>query len=570
MIWHPTGSRTEKVPNLALRILPPADRQNAATAGANRYGKITQNIYPVSLGFGKDGAELNCRVRGDYAVCSDPDYLHESLAGYWATLEYRPNTNNKALQKVLFRGVVASESSQFSIQEDGVDVSFWDRLALSDDVVEMITGWYSIGTVLSMIDEMDIWPKDTNGNKVAGIDPDLFTRMQWCGMHSIDGIPIPQAFSQIFDRQKKDVPDIIYQTDGKMLLTTRKRGDEEVDLVVGRIKAAVGTKVYDVDIRELRGVTDYTRVVTRITGRGDLTRKADTYALEPAWDRSLDAAVLADPSLPDTNPVYRNVGRRYLVPSALWPYNAEGGTDGNFTPNLWARRTSLEEWTPIENDGAFEIDYGGYADPLTSRGTTGWSNGLNRYVRFNTTKITNYYTSSQLAARESGDFVTPTRSFPELQITAQYQDSVLSYDTGYRGDLPIRRRRILRNREYSKLTVGDFYRRKSNVVMGRDSVTPPTYDHTNNLINECEDAIEVTCKANQSFTAVLLRCNFNLKRGMRIRNIYDRDGDLIFEDVGWIIERINYVFNTGREGAYSTELQFDSAADDMLGGLVLQ
>jgi hypothetical protein len=551
-------------------MLSPADRRHSAGAGANRYGAISDTIIPVSLKFGKDGAQLDCRIRRDYAISSDPDYLHESLAGYWATLEYRPNSNNRALQTVLFRGVVSSESYQHASQENGVDVTFWDRLALADNVVEMYTGYYPIGTVLSMIDAMDIWPEDTDGNRLGGIDPALFERRQWGGMLSIDGIPTPQAFAMLFQNQKKDVVDIDYQG-GKMLLTTRQRGAEEVDLVVGRIKATVGTKVYEVDIKDLRGVKDYSRVVTRLVGRGDITQRADTYSLTPAWDRSLDDVVLEDPSLPDTNPgVYGAVGRLYLVPAAFWPYNAEsGGTGSGYDPVLWARRSSDYDWVPIENDGEIVRDETGFVHPLTGKSQMAYTDGASRLYRFNSTQICRYYTQAQEVQRRAGEFVEPTATFAELELTATFQDSVLAYDTGFRGDLPIRRTRLLKNQEYSRLTVGQFFRAYGTQLQGRVSASPPTFDHTGALVNECEDAIDVISQPAMSFTAALTRCNFNLKRGMKVRNMYDRDGDLVFENLGWFIESIDYTFNTLREGSYTASVSFDGAAEDLLGGVVL-
>lgn len=568
MIWTPSTSRNEKVPAVVLRLLAPPDRRSSGGYGANAYGAITDDMYPISLSYGKDGAELTCRVRNDFAICSNDDNLHKSLAGYWATLEYRPNTNNRALQKVLFRGVVSSESYQMSANENGVDVTFWDRLALADDVVELIIGYYNIGTVLSMIDNMDIWPKDANDNRLAGIDPALFDRMEWTGHYSIDGLPVPQAFASVFQNQKKDIPDIVYDG-GTMLLTTRKRGDKEIDITVGCINVAKRTKRYDVDLRSLRGVKDYSRMVTRITGRGDLTRKADTFSLEPAWDRSLDAAVLADPSLPDRHPMYRAVGRRYLVPAKLWPYNATANLYGQFKPDLWAKRPDDTEWMKIENDGMIEPGYVDEDDPLRARSLSGYTDNNLRYVWFASTKIYYYYTRSQMIQRSEGAFVKPSLGFAELQLTALYQDDVLEYDTGYRGDYPIRRRRIYRNREYSRLTVGDYYKPNNDMIKGRVWTVAPVYDFSGPLTNECNDAIEVSSRPYASFTAVLTRCNFNLHRGMRVRNIYDRDGRLIFEDVGWYIESIKHTFNTGKEGSYSTELNFDSSADDLLGGIVL-
>ena len=570
MIWKPTTTSNELVPSLALRLLSPFDRRHTAGAGANRYGNITQLIRPISLTQGTDGSVLSCRIPRSYAVCSDPDYLHESLCGYWATLEYRPNSNNKALQKVLFRGVTSSEPIQYSSSENGVEVTFWDRLGLADDVIELNTGYLNLGVVLSTINDMDVWPVDTDGNRLGGIDPALFERKEWSGNTSINGTPVPQAFADLFAKQKGDIPWITYDAGGKMLLTVIERGEQEIDLTVQRVRVDTGVKKRELDIKELRGLIDYSRMATRITGRGDLTRTATTVDLVPAWDTSLNNAVLANPSLVDTDPRYEDVGKLYEIPVGMYPYNAEANGSGSaFKPQAWGRRNSLGEWMAIDNDGDLVRDGSESVDPLLGRSSTHFSDGRLRRYRFSAPQIWRDYTEEQQIQREGGAEVDPEVGFLEIQMTCMYQGPELTYDTGYVGDYPIRRRRILRNNEYSKLVAENYFRRKESSLIGRVSAAPATYDHSAPLQSECLAAIAVTSRPAISLTAVITHCNFNWLIGARVRNIYDTVGKLVFEDVGWYIEGITTYFNTGQDNAYTMELTFDNALQDMLGGVIL-
>lgn len=567
------AQRTGATPTILLRLLPSPSKQRPNIVAPDALGKIATKLIPINLSDAPlpEGPTLETRLIRDYALCSDPDRLYTTLLGSVISLEILHTTGRRRRRQVMFRGGLLSEELQFSAEENAVNLT-WSTVSLLDaEPIEMILSYQSIGVVMQRLSAGDFWPKDAGGNKIGGIDNKLFSLIQWTGVSEFAGVPLPQAFADILQPRKGLIPVVTYDTQGKIILSARERGQKRVDLIVPSVKDQIGDRQYKTDIMTLRGSVDYGRVVTRITGYGGMKRRADTAALTPAWDRSLDRYVKTDPSLMKRDDKFREVGRLFSFVSDFWPMNAEGtgNTAQREDPIVWGRRNALSAWIKIDVAAGFTmITEPGQASLLSRKSQAGFLSGDYRYIFFNSPMVTRYYTEAQRISREQGDPATATVDFWELELQAIKQDGLLMTDTGVHGDLPIYRRRIHRNREYSALSAGSYYREVHGV---RNPAAPENlFDHLPVLQDEIYDKVVISSKPKNSFTVTFPFIASHLEHGMTYSRMIDDRGRIVFDDIDYTIEGpITYSLRVNGNSAYTTQVNLDGDSVNLLGGLTL-
>lgn len=572
MILSRAAARQRIFPELSVRLQNNSTRNNPWSIVADRYGKFVDFLHPVSLSRRPlpEGSTLTTEVvwERQYAMASDPLSVYKSLIGSILTLEARYQFGSRVIKQVIFRGTLLAESKSIGENENGVSLLWNDANTLADEPIEMFTGAMAVGSVLSFLDANEnAWPLDYSGRRMGRIDAELFSMRQWTGSYSIGGLPIPVAFAQMLRSSHRLIPDINYHTDGTYVLTARERGAKEFDLVAGRINKAMGTISYVADFPEARIHIDYSRVVNRITGRGDYNKKADTVTLTPAWDRSLDSGFFENPSLGDKDPVYEDVGRLFRFDADMWPYNAEPHGAGNVedVAILWGRRGPFDEWKKINLQAQFvEAPQTGMRNVFDRSRNGGFTSGNYRYIKLAPSLWVDYYDTTKTASREAGNPETPDRTFMELELQAIKNDGMLQTDTGYKGTLPIRRRRIHVNRDYSKMTAGTFYRDAGD---SRTAATPEgLYDHTGALLAECNELIEDAQHAKETSDIILSHVPLWLEFGMCCRRIYDVCGTKVEKDLHWYTEGIDYIFNTGGKESWTTRIITDRDIAKGMGG----
>ena len=572
MILERPSSRTRNIPTLVVRLYAPRDKVTTPNITQSRAGRITTRLRPVSLQCRPlpDGRTLTTRVRSEknYAYASDPEAVYESLVGWLLSLEVRYVVNRQPIKQFLFTGRLVSEGMQFAEKENGVDLYWNDVDVLNEKPVERFISLYSIGLVLSTLDaDETIWPLDGAGNRIASIDSSLFSLPEWTGMTSLEGQPIGQSFADLLRNKKKLIPTLTYSDDGKMVLTAVERGAKQVTLISGRIRALQGTPTYMNEIRSKRGLRDYASVVNRITGHGDYIRKANTVTLTPAWDRTLDAAVLANPSLPDSDINYRYVGKVFEIPGIYFPYNAEAdsGAAGKENILLWGRPDPLTAWRRIGLTSDFAFATAGGPNTFIRRKNSGVGSGAYKFVVFNSVMFTDWYSADQLSQMALGNPVIPERSFWELEFTGLERGAILVADTGYTGDLPVKKWRIYRNRDYSKMEVGTFYREAGD---GRTAATPnDLYDHTGVLLRDINEMVDQSAMPKTSETIQLNYTPFFIDHGMEIAAVYDTHGTQTADKPKWFIEDWEWKFNLGTPESFTTNLNLNNNLSSMQGGM---
>lgn len=572
MILIRGSERTRTFPTLTVRLQPNSASTNTWNGAADRLGRFVDFLHPVSLSKRPlpEGSTLTTEVvwERQYGLASDPLSVYQSLIGQIICVEARYQYGNRVIKQVIFRGTLLTEGKAISENENGVSLMWNDANTLADDPIEKFIGAMAIGSVLELLDaDNTIWPQDYAGRRLGRIDSSLFSMRQWTGAYSLPGVPMNAAFAQMLRGRHKLIPDINYQSDGTYVLTARERGTKEFDLVVGRINKAGGTPLYVADIPQANIQIDYSRVVRRIKGRGDYARKADTVTLTPAWDRGLDAAFFANPSLGDNDPAYEDVGRLFRFNVEMWPYNAEphGPASIDDVAIIWGRRGVFDNWKRMRLDAQFvEAPTEASRNVFARSRRGGFASGSYRYVRLVPSLWFDYYTTEQNTNRTNGLPETPERTFMELELQAIKQDGILMTDTGYLGDLPIMRTRTHTNRDYSKLTAGTFYHDDGDV---RTAATPEgLFDHTNALYAETRELLEDAQHAKETSNIGLNHVPLWLELGMTCRRLYDICGTKVERDLHWYTEGIDYTFNTGGDDSWTTKITTDRDIAAGLGG----
>lgn len=565
--------RGSAIPVVVVRLLPSMSKQRPNLVAPDTLGKIATKIIPITLVNAPlpEGPTLETRIIRDYAICSDLEYLYKTLIGSVLSLEVHHVVGRRRIKQVLFRGGLLAEELQYTRDENAVNLTWSTSSLLDAEPVEIFTSYLSIGVVLQRINAGDYWPKDSGGNKIGGIDSMLFNLIQWTGFSELGGVPLPQAFADALQPRKGLIPVVAYDSSGKIILTARERGLKRADLVVASVRDQTGAIELRPDVSSIRGSVDYGRVVTRITGQGGMKQRADTAALVPAWDRGLDAYVKNDPALLTRDDRFREVGRLFSFVGDFWPMNADGSgyTARMDDPIVWGRRDVSSPWIKMDVNGGFTmITQPGQAGLLARKAQGGFLSGEYKYIYFSAPMVSRHYTQAQRISREQGDQVPATIDFWELELQAIKQDGLLTADTGVHGDLPIYRRRIHRNREYSALTAGSFYRESGGV---RNPAEPENlFDHLPALQSEIHDQIIVTRNPRNSFVVSMPYLATHLEHGMTFERLIDDRSRIIRDDIDYTIEGpITFNLRINDDSAYSTEFNLDGDSVNLLGGLTL-
>lgn len=550
MILERPSTRSRTIPTLVLRIYPPRDKVTNPNVTQSRKGIITERFRPVSLSCRPlpEGRTLTTRVRseGSYAYSSEAESICEELVGWILSLEARQVVNRKAIKQTLFIGRLASDGRQFDTSENGVDLYWNDADLIKERPLQRWISLSTIGFVLSTLDaDETIWPTDGSGNRLASIDSNLFSLPEWTGMTALEGQYIAQAFPDLLQNKRKMIPVLDYSDDGTMVLTAVERGAKQLTLISGRIESLPGTPLYQNEIKSKRGVKDFSSMTTRITGQGDYIRKVNTVAMTPAWDRSLDAAVLADPTLPDVDIRYRDVGKTFSIPGIWYPYNAEAqnGVVGKEAVTIWGRKNEFSPWMRMMVTSDYTFSTSGGDNTFMRRGNSGVESGAYKFITFQQVMYVDWYTDDQLQQMADGNPQIPERSFWSMEFTGIEKGSFLVADTGYVGDYPVKKWRIHRNRDYSKLEVGQYWR---EIADGREAAVPrDLYDHTGALLKDINDMADQTSMPKCSETVQLNYTPFFIEHGMEIAKVYDTHGTQTLDRPKWFIEDWEWKFNLG-------------------------
>jgi len=567
----PPSTRTGTQPTFIVRLVPVPTRKNK-NLNAAHVGAISTTVIPITLTDSPlpDGPVLQTRIIGSYALSSDLDRLHESMADKVLHLEAVHVVGSRRVRQKIFVGALLSEELQYSATENAVNAT-WSTVALLDaEPVEMFLSFLSIGATLARMDEGDYWPKDYSGNRIARIDKSLFGLMQWTQMSDIPGSPVPQAFADVLRPRRKLIPVVSYDSTGGIVLTVRERGKTTRDLVVPSIADHTGARQRMPDVSALSGLIDYGRIVSRITGQGGEKKVADTVTLTPAWDRSLDSVVLSSPNIVDRDDRYREVGRLYALPENMWPLaTAHGASTNTESPLVWVWDGIGDSWS--RSDAQYEFmttTAAGTRSVLDRKGSAGYTDGTYTHVFFNAPMVYRRYSAAQLQAREEGDSAYPAVGFHSIELQGFRQGGILTTDTGYHGTYPLQRRRIHKRSEYTALTAGRHY----VDVGGRR--TPAnhegTYDGTPGLAREISDLVEMSSDPKNSMTIRFPFFNPSLVHGITYTRIIDDRNRAIRDNIEYTVEgAITHTLRVTGDDAFTTSVNLDSDTARLLGGLTL-
>lgn len=564
------------IPEVFVRIHKPNGIRRQGDA--RRQGEIRTDLRPVAIDRhpGPEGGVLVLRPLAN-ALASSPDDMVEDFDGAIAEVEIRRDLTGRSMRQVLFRGRYLAKDWQFGAGQNGCDLHFGDWEILNDNVLRHNFGANHLGFALKYMDNLPhLWPRDHNGNKLARIDPDLFSAWNMVGDIPLQGQPIGAAFCDLLSRRREWIPDIDY-SEGQVVLTGRKRGARELDLVIGPVNVDEPDPDYFPNTMEISGTEDVARRINRITALGGLSLKRDVTDLTPAWDRTLDAEFLADPNEDgqgDDDPL-RDVGRVFLIDGDFWPVNGEpvGPVAKSERPKIYARPTEDDEYFPIEEENApifltREQLYERTGRTFLYPESLYYFDTPPNYVVFKEPILHRYYTEEEHLTRLGGTVVSEHVVFPQLQLQAMRMVGRLTADTGYVGDSMVERRRIHTNERYIRISTGTFYR---DIGDSREIATDVS-DRNDSLIllYEARSIVDKTRHPTAQMRVILPYFDFALQLGDRITRILDSEGTVIREGLQWDVEGIQYrLIQSG--GDYGrTVLSLSQDLQSIWGGLVLQ
>jgi len=570
MVTIARAAQTYAKPKFVIRITD--DHANSATNQG--VGSICEDLFFVGmiLDQGPRGSQALMRAK-KHAIATDPDLLADEYQDKIISIEARArDSNNKAVQEIVFRGNPGNRGMQFSETANGVDITlrdFW--FYFEDKPVVCPSRNKNAGQVLRELDQgfyvtnsydyitpgisvtqtafnPPLWPVTDAGVQLAHIDPALFDlKVSMTGV-AIEGQPLSEVLAYIIQRCGL-TPDLRY--DGSTVYVTGRKSNIEHELIIG---TPDDTGSNEPDIKGLSGGKDNGQIVNRIYGFGDYERQAGNVSLSPAW-----VPTDATPAAYDTYDSLYNqtVGRLYRYNGPAWPFDAQSHTvivtgytpePGSYSDQMivWKFNPVTSAWEPaaqkaipiaVRDDGStagtiLDIDYG-----LDIRLKKGF------YLYFPDRQIDRYYTTAQQVQRAAGTYVDPTYGWSQFEAQLVRRGNRIRYDTGIRGDFPRERSRVHRNEGVTKLITGTRYR-VSGLAGYRTRIAVDDlkgFDDTPYLKAETLDMVDKTKAPQNGYNITLNRIDLGFRKGDKITALLDKSLDPVpgFENLDWVIEAVN-------------------------------
>ena len=541
-------------------------------------------IISLEVNEGPEGSKLTLRpyTEGKYAFCSDTNLLFDTLIDKTIYLEQRVSdrTSNKANTKILFFGKVSSIGYQYSSSENAMDIyvsSPWEQLL--DSPVKMETKGLMVGQVLGFMDagiknetvydrvsgtwitrtttfDPSLFPKTKSGTQLGHIDGDLLNIFYLADGIELNGQPTGEAIAELVKVKNNIVLDVEYDNDGTFTVLGRNIGSKSHTLTMGRIGKEITNHDTIPDIIEINGSENYSNLYNRIIGYGQIEKLSTVEVLEKTWSTEEETTFLADNDLKD-DLRYNHIGRLFKISSNIIPLNPKANQISNGLSDVstysddfkilelnpetddWQDSSSKPKIITSRNDG----DINSLPNIITQK--MNFSNGRFGYVFFDDVQFVEYISSSdRQSIEEDPDLeVNPTKVLKQLKIQCIKTLDNYSVNTGIKGDFN-RERVKIHTSDYEKFTGGNIFTTKKDRTLQPSVVQ--SKDESPLLLEECQNILEQSSRPDVSITITLWYINTNFKMGDFISTIIDTHGEIIKDNLKWVIKNISFDFKTFR------------------------
>lgn len=609
-LWNGTVIRS---PEVYVRVLKRNQRPGSTTG---RFGKIDKRFVVEKISIRRSPQGSECTISTPFQAVNSVnynEYLNEYLGAIF-TVEsrFKMSNNNFTVGKILFQGCLTSiQRSAAAPHDNSVTFVLSDlHYRLADNCVKMPTANMTVGQVLAALDggiyyreRFDwesnrfvtesyffyprLWPEDAQGTRIIGMDKSLHFILNRADGIKLNGQTLAQALVDLVGVRKEYIPTIVYNTaytGPSATFTSLKRGHKKFDLVIGTVGVSDPTPVIPNDISKLNGSISLENVANRIVSLGDISKKATTYELQPAWDRSLDEEFLANRTIRYT-PKYHSVGRQWYIPNPVLPLGAKpitvfpdytvAGANVNH-PSIMYRLSDEGEWkklnvrftisNPKRRGKRLEInDYDDAEDDTNPH------DGAFRLVLLDDPAVSDEFDITAFQDADKPGFALMASRFLQLQIQilgVEDNGEPLSTSSGtVESVLPFTRTRYYTSNYISPTDHGTTYIYGENDEAIEDT-SPPELTRTTAsaiLLVEARDAARRMSKPVRDDQITLSYIDLFLQLGMEWDNLYDTQMNHLETVGGVYIEQIEYTF--GLE--HITQISFSQGIRDIFSGAIV-
>lgn len=571
-------------PTLVVRVIEDEDVASGRSTGL--VGAIRDDLDPIEYTTSKGpiGGTLELQMRDALYIQGDRDEEEiENWENKTITLELRERENNRALQTVLFRGKVAGIEGTLNAENNNVTLhcrDYW--YVLSDAPVEMPTQGLTLGTILQSFVQGFYYrvratddgprrvpvyfpqhpiPHARDGTALASIDPELLSSPILVGNVSLSGQSLAEAFCSLIEVAfgGDRIPDLEYDSRGRVILTTRLRGERTFDLVVGNPGVYGTSERRMCRVQSITGTTDYSRIRNRFVGEAAPIRVVEPMRLEKGWTDAEEAAVRAVPELNHTER-YHHVFRRFRAPKSFWSMVA--GARGVGDSSQFNDQMVFWQFVDLPSEGisepplpvypAWEIrrertdgDLAGTViDDLTDVHP---ENAKQLAIYFEDAQRYDYYTTAQRAAmavnQDPGPMNATSYQF-DLEASQIGERPIL--DTGIIGAALSRpRTAFIRNDQAVRVIHRKRYR--LNDAGERVEILEPTETPRNDLpvfAQQLQLQAEANSRAKADISVVMMRFEPERRLGDRAARILSNTNRVLHRDLPWYVESARHDLTT--------------------------
>lgn len=568
-------------PTLVVREIPDDETKSNRGGGQGLVGEIRDDLIPMSYSDepGPVGGTLQLRWKDKLWMQTEIDpETHEDFRGSTFTLEQRRSLSNRAVQEVLFRGKLASQSKEYADNVNGINLNIRDWFVYADAPIAMPTTTFSgpltAGALFAAMDNgyfqvIDFenglpqskirtfsqypWPLDSDGNRIAAIDPELLALKTKPGSVALTGQPLAQAFADVLRKVSPNlIPSIRYDGAFTYLYGIR-RGAQEKELVVNAVGQASPTASVKCTCMRIEGSEDYSNLYNSAHGVGGLERKIEVFELEKGWTDDEETLVKATPTLLSTYQ-YQHVGRRYLVPrKAFWVAGVPHGPSAFKSDRVKAARRQTDAGLDFQYS---EMDI---EQPKEQRGILRKGTAVDRLevhpddasmavVYFKAPQTYYYYTQAQEANRVAGTAVgTPTVGFYDWKVEAVSPGLPLNVYHAADTDYPRFRTIQVYNPNAIKYTYVSHIEIEDDNSISESTTAPESLktpdtgavrDDSGFLLEQIQNIIQESARPDINFSAEMWHFDPSWKKGDRITRIRDTTGFVLYDNLEWYVESV--------------------------------
>lgn len=568
-----------RMPQLAVRVVDDADTVSNRSTGL--VGEIRPELIPLSMtkAPGPTGGTLTLQHAGEYYIKSGRRQSQiEDWRGKTITLEERRNVNNRALQRVLFKGKVAAIGHRFDRSSNGVTLHVRDWYPLSDaPVYYPYSEGKTVGQLCQVLRDSNyyeryldsgrvrarlklmpqyLFPTDSNGNPTAGVDENLLTSNVVPASLRWEGQPLSQAFSDLVNKAFGGyrIPDLEYDG-GFVRMVARERGRNR-EICVGSPGAVNPSYTRLATVTSITGQTDYSRSRNRAYGIGGNVQRVAPMALEKNWSDADEATVKANPKLNET-PRYFPVFREYRASdrffNAALPHSAGGDSFAHDQIRWWRRANTagadtgwsevFPEWEirKARTDGDTESTLVSNLRDVTPK------EFKDLVVFFPSPQRFDYWTPSQIALRQAGENPGPANiEGYSFEVETILIEDPVEMDTGIIGDDLERPRTALIKNPYVRKVYHDGHYTtnadgtRSDLV--EDAPSGLEVDETVYFLAQLLDFAAENGRPAIDIRITLALPMFDWLLGDRVYRMYSNLGEILFDNLPWFVQAITYDF----------------------------